>query len=100
MHRFLVGRGTKWAKNANIWPKMGVSKSFGTLITEKPHMQLVGIVFGHPWDQMGQKCQYLAKKGNFGPNLAIYEPKILILMGGSKSFASHIIENPLRARAG
>ena len=48
---FLVGHSTKWAKNANIWPKkpilgqiwpffgpkilifIGVSKSFGTMIT-------------------------------------------------------------------
>jgi len=22
LHLFLVGHGTKWAKNANIWPKM------------------------------------------------------------------------------
>ena len=29
---------------------------------------------------MGQKCQYLAKKANLGPNLAIYGPKILFFM--------------------
>ena len=50
--------GTKWAKNANIWPKM-------------------------------------TKNAYFGPNLAVFGPKILILMGGSKSFGTHVTENHL-----
>ena len=67
-NRFLVCYGTKWAKNADIWPKknnfgqnlavywptilitMGVSKSFGTHKTEKPPRQLVRIVF---WSGIG-----------------------------------------------
>ena len=44
---------------------------------------------------MGKKCQYLAKKANFGPNLAVHEHKILIFMGVSKSFGTHIKENHL-----
>ena len=44
---------------------------------------------------MDQKCQYLAKKANFGPNLAVHEHKILIFLGVSKSFGTHIKENHL-----
>ena len=44
---------------------------------------------------MGQKYQYLAKKANFGPNLTIFGPKILIFMGVNKSFDTHITENHL-----
>ena len=53
-------------------------------------------------DQMGQKCQYLAKKANFGPNLAVYWPKILFFMGVSKNVGTHITEKPSRqlVRAG
>ena len=52
------------------------------------------LVAGRAWDQMGQKCQYLAKKVNFGPNLAVYVPKILIFMVVSKSFSTHIMKKP------
>ena len=52
---FLVRHGPKWAKNANIWPKM-------------------------------------TKNADFGPNLAVFGPKILILMGVSKSFGTNIRE--------
>ena len=93
----LVGQGMKWANCANIWPKMtkkaklgpnlavfranililmGGSKSFGNFVTEKPPRHLVCIVYGRAWDQMDQKCQYLAKKANFGQNLAVYGPII------------------------
>ena len=64
----------KWAKNANIWPKMSVlgqiwpflgqkiqflaevSKSFGTHITEKLPMQLVHIVL---WSGMVSNGSYM-----------------------------------------
>ena len=103
---FLVGQGTKRAENANIWPKMtknahfgpnlavfgpniliptGGSKSFGTHVTEKPPRHLVCIIFGRSWDQMGQKCQYLAQKANFGPNLAIFVQKSKETLKKSKS---------------
>ena len=45
---------------------------------------------------MGHKCQYLAKKANFGPNLAVYGPKILGFMGVSKSSGTHITEKSRR----
>ena len=32
----------------------------------------------------------------FGPNSAVFEPKILILTGGSKSFGTHVTEKPPR----
>ena len=56
---------------------------------------LFALVFGHPWDQMGQKCQYLTKNTNIGPNLVVFGPKILIFMGVSKSFGTNITENHL-----
>ena len=66
--------GTKWAKIANIWPKLQRndnygpkililsrgSKNFGTHKTEKRPSHLVCIVFGRPWDQIGQKYQFWA----------------------------------------
>ena len=76
---FLVSHGSKWAKNGNIWPKkpnlaiygpkilifMGVCKSFGTHITEKPPRELVWMVFwsgigsnGPKMHIFGQKCQF------------------------------------------
>ena len=103
---------TKWAKSANIWPQMTknayfgpilavlgpkilifmqVSKSFGTHIMEKPPRQLVHIVFGQALDQMGQKCQYLAENASFGPNLAVFGPKIQFLGAGSKNFGTLIL---------
>ena len=46
--------------------------------------------------KMSQKCQYLAKNANFGPSLAIFVPNILFILGGSKSFGTHIPEKPPR----
>merc|ERR1711952_184166 len=77
----------------------GEIKSFVTHITENPPRHLVNIGF---WSGIGQNVQ---KKGNiwpkmtknayFGPNLAVFGPKILILMGVSKSFGTNITENHL-----
>ena len=53
----------------------GVSKSFGTHITEKPQNKtgnLFQLFFRRALDQMGQ---YLAKKANFGPNPNFYGRK-------------------------
>ena len=101
-HWFLVGHWTKCAKNGNIWPKMtknayfgpilavfgpkilifmGVSKSFGTNITENHLGNLSALFFGQALDQMGQKCRYLAKNAHFGPNLAVFGPKIQFFGG-------------------
>ena len=58
----------------------GVCISFGTNITEKPPRQLVCVVLvGRALDQMGQKCQYLAK--------------ISVLRGWSKIFGTLISGN-------
>ena len=99
---FLVGHGTSWPKNANIWPKMtinacfgpnlaenpnfcGGSKSFGTLITEKPLRHLVRIVFLVSY---GTKQ---AKNANIWPKMPTPNlPKILLFMVVSKSFGTHI----------
>ena len=98
----MVGHSTKCAKNGNIWPKMtknadfgpnlavfgpkilifmGVSKSFGTNITENHKENLFALFFGHAFDQMGQKCRYLAQNASFGPNLAVFGPKIQFFGG-------------------
>ena len=101
-HWFLVGHWTKCAKNGNIWPKMtknadfgpnlavfgpkslifmGLSKSFGTNITENHFGNLSALFFGHTLDQMGQKCRYLAQNASFGPYLAVFGPKIQFFGG-------------------
>ena len=99
---FLVGHWTKCAKNGNIWPKMtknadfgpnlaifgpkslifmGLSKSFGTNITENHFGNLSALFFGHALDQVGQKCRYLAQNASFGPNLAVFGPQIQFFGG-------------------
>ena len=60
---------------------MGVSKSFGTNITENHLDNLSALFFGQELDQMGQKCQYLAQNASFGPNLAVFGPKIQFFGG-------------------
>ena len=39
------------------------------------------LFFGQALDQMGQKCRYLAKNASFGPNLAVFGPKIQFFGG-------------------
>ena len=93
-------------KNADFGPNLaifgpkilifrGVSKSFGTNITENHIHNLSALFFGQALDQMGQKCRYLAQNASFWPNLAVFGPKILIFRGVSKSFGSNITENHL-----
>ena len=60
---------------------MGVSKSFGTNITENHQDNLSALFFGQALDQMGQKCRYLAKNASFGPNLAVFGPKVQFFGG-------------------
>ena len=38
---------------------------------------------------------HMTKNADFGPNLAVFWPKILIFMGVSKSFGTNITENHL-----
>ena len=60
---------------------MGLSKSFGTNITENHFGNLSALFFGQALDQMGQKCRYLAQNASFGPNLAVFGPKIQFFGG-------------------
>ena len=83
-----------WTKFGRFGPQilnfMGVSKSFGTNITVNHLDNLSALFFGQAIDQMGQKCRYLAKRADFGPNLAIFGPKIHFFGGGSKTFGTLI----------
>ena len=58
-----------------------LSKSFGTNITENHLGNLSALFFGQALDQMFQKCLYLAKNASFGPNLAVFGPKIQFFWG-------------------
>ena len=60
---------------------MGVSKSFGTDITENHFGNLSALFFGQALYQVGQKCQYLAQNASFGPNLAVFGPQIQFFGG-------------------
>ena len=82
-------------KNADFGPNLavfgpkilifiGVSKSFDTNITENHLHNLSALFFGQPLDQMGQKCRYLAENASFGPNLAVFGPKIQF-WGGARA---------------
>ena len=77
--------GIKYAFFVIFGPKslifMGISKSFGTNITENHFGNLSALFFGHALDQVGQKCQYLAQNASFGPNLAVFGPKIQFFGG-------------------
>merc|ERR1711872_1205071 len=98
---FLVGHWTKCAKHGNIWPKMtknadfgpnlavfgpkslifmGLSKSFGTNITENHFGNLSALFFGHALDQVGQKCRYLAQNASFGPQIQFLGQGVKILV--------------------
>ena len=44
---------------------------------------------------MSRQGLYVPKKAYFGPNLAVFEQKILLFTGGSKSFGTHITKNHL-----
>ena len=65
-----------WAKLSRFWPKilifMGISKRFGTQITEEPPRQLFRIVYwsgmgpnGPKMPIFGKKCKFCAKFGRF-----------------------------------
>ena len=74
--------GPKRLNLAVYWPKflifMGLSKSFGTHITEKPPRQLAQI------GRYGQKCAILTQKYIIWTQFGLFGPKILILTGGRK----------------
>ena len=54
---------------------------------------LFALYFGRAGDEMWPK---MTKNANLGPNLAVFEPKIPILLGGRKSFATNVTEKPPR----
>ena len=60
---------------------MGVSKGFGTHIMEKPPRQLVRIVFWSGIRLNGPNMPIFGRNASFGPNLAIFGPKIQFLGG-------------------
>ena len=72
---------------------MGVSKSFGTNISENHQDNLSALFFVQALDQRGQKCPYLTKNASFGPNLAVFGPKIHFLGGWNKTFGILISGN-------
>ena len=74
----------------------GGSKCFGTHITEKPPRHLVRIVFWSTMGPNGPKMPIFGQKNQLLANLAVYRPKILIIMGVSKSFGTPITEKPPR----
>ena len=70
-------------KNADFGPNLsifgqkslifrGVSKSFGTNITENHLDNLSALFFGQALDQMGQKCRYLAQNASFEPKIQFF----------------------------
>ena len=75
---------------------LGVIKTFGTHISER---QLVCICFlvgyGVKWARVAHIWPNMTNNAYFGPNLAFFEPKILIFWGRSKSFGPHISERHL-----
>ena len=75
---------------------MGVSKSFGTNITENHFGNLSALFFGQAFDQMGQKCQYMAENASSGPNLAVFGPKIQLFGGREYNFWYPCVGNPIR----
>ena len=50
---------------------------------------------GTKWIRKASSRPKMTNFAYFGPNSAVFEPKILILTGGSKSFGIHITENHL-----
>ena len=74
--------GRFWAEHPNYFGR----KSSGTNISENHLGTSFVLFFRRAWDHVGQKCQFWAKYGRFGP-------KILIFMEVSKSFGTHLTEN-------
>ena len=48
------------------------------------------------WIKWAKNAHIWLKNASFGPNLAVYGPKILFFMEVSKSFGTHITEKPPR----
>merc|ERR1712012_509678 len=81
--------GKKTRKGSKLVRWESVETNLGTLFT---------LFFGRALDKMSKKWQYLAqndKNADFGPNLAVFGPKILIFIRVSKTFGTNITENHL-----
>ena len=73
------------AKPAYYWAKMAIfgqnilfflgGSTFGINISETPKAPGWHWFLGRAWHNMDQKGQYLAKKVNFWPKLAVLNPK-------------------------
>ena len=66
----------------------------GKKTTEAPCLYCILVRHGTKWAKNTNIWPKMTKNANFGPNLAVFRPKILILTGGSKSFCTHITEKP------
>ena len=98
------------------WPKMPILGQIGSFLGKKSFFYWRNQKFCYPhngkptqapcshWFLVGHwtKCAKngniwpkMTKNADFGPNMAIFGPKILILMGVSKSFGTNITENHL-----
>ena len=90
--KFWAKFGRFWAKNLNFCgSKYKFWYTFNVKNTKAPCLHCF---FGRAWDQMGQKCRYLAKNASFGLDLAVLGPKFIIFIGVSKSFGTHITKTP------
>ena len=71
------------AKNASFGQKL-VIRSYGTIIVESHLGTSLALIFGLAWDQMDQKCQYLAKKCQYlsrNANQSHFRAKITFFVG-------------------
>ena len=60
--QYLAKSANFGAKNPNVFG----NESFVTYITEHLLGTLIALFFSREWDQMDQKCRYLARNVNFG----------------------------------
>ena len=83
-------KGCFWAKHPNYF---GREQKFWCPYIRKPLSNLVRNVFlvGHctKWTRKASIWPKMTTNSYFGPNLAFFGPKILIFMGGSKSFGTY-----------
>ena len=70
---------------------MGVSKRFGTNITENHLDNLFALIFGQALDQVGQKCRYMAQNASLGQIWPFLGPKSNFLGAGSKTFGTLLL---------
>ena len=84
MH-ILAKFGRFWAKNPNF---LGVSKRFGTNITENHQDNLSALFFGQALDQMGQNANIWPKMPVFGQIWPFLGQKSIFVRGWSKTLGN------------